>query len=134
MNQILRSLKRYLKRVMDLFKNSPSSTRTFSAPSLTDLISPNYNNFDLVFSNGIKITIKTPPFKKTKSLLNKRLIKLEGAFDLFFELININLKEELSKELSCELAYIAAKTWRDSNVHFRENFEKLYYRLELINT
>ncbi|CAI2185459.1 11355_t:CDS:1 [Funneliformis geosporum] len=131
MKQILRSLKKYLNRLIDFFKNLQSSTRV---SSITDSISANHKNIDMVFSNGFTITIKTPSSKQTKSLLKKHLIKLEGAFDLYFELIKINLTEELSKEFSYELAYIAAKAWRDSNVHFRENFEELYYELDLNDT
>jgi hypothetical protein len=93
---------------------------------------------DLIFSNGIIITINIPSLNKIQSLLNRCSIidekpkKIEGAFNLYFELIKdevLNRYPELGTDLACT----AAKTWRDADVQFREEFEKLDFQLELMN-
>ncbi|CAB5372603.1 uncharacterized protein OCT59_022585 [Rhizophagus irregularis] len=92
---------------------------------------------DLIFSNGIIITINIPSLNKMQSLLNRYSIndekpkKIEGAFNLYFELIKDEVLNHYP-ELDIDLACTAAKTWRDADVHFREEFEKLDFQLELI--
>ncbi|CAB4386005.1 unnamed protein product [Rhizophagus irregularis] len=92
---------------------------------------------DLIFSNGIIITINIPSLNKMQSLLNRYSIndekpkKIEGAFNLYFELIKDEVLNHYP-ELDIDLACTAAKTWRDAGVHFREEFEKLDFQLELI--
>src|SRR6266487_3490402 len=83
-----------------------------------------YNNkVDLIFSNGIIITINVPSLSQMKSLLNKYSVndekpkKIEGAFNLYFELIKNEVHNRYS-ELNIDLACTAARAWRDADVHF----------------
>ncbi|RIA88414.1 hypothetical protein C1645_806787 [Glomus cerebriforme] len=100
--------------------------------------SPTFNNkVELIFSNGIIIDIEIPSSNEMQYVLNKytkndeKPKKIEGAFNLYFELIK-NKVHNYYPELNVDLACIAAKTWRDADVHFREEFEKLEFELELM--
>lgn len=122
MNTILEYLSEARVALINLFKYLPSLSSTYN------------NKVDLIFLNGIIITIKIPSLDEMRSLLNEYSIndekqkKIEGAFNLYFELIK-NKVHNRYPELGNDLACVAAKTWRDADVRFREEFEKLDYEL-----